>query len=750
MKKTLIVLFILCVQFVKAQPNDNPYRTAFATLVRHWSDSLRWQNVTLASSYGIIADDNQDDSAAVHAAINTVHQSGGGVIYFPPGVYNFSGNILMKSGVILRGANLSGVTDARVAGFNPATKFIFPRYVFDTLANGGNGTANSTAFKGIVNEYDCRNFGLVNLDINRAYISFHPDYNTTPVAPHTSPQPIQKNRNIIVMGIRSNNAAIPDPNIPAANSPQRPWQRYCWRFTANVDIAASANVVVANCRANGEPDLDESYNQPNYVYNQRNTNRWPRIEDDGYRTRFDYTEHYGISVNRKKKKLTSNGTYTIYGVATYANPINEPALFAPGIEILNNYVWHSSRVAYMGAGTGLVIRGNISDMDSTKQNIEQRLVAPTGRVSLQGATTLENRGIDFSGWDCKVENNRLRVYRDKIGPYLTTDGEGILVQECCGGTSVNDYTINNNNTNAYIGIYKMRDVNNVQVKNNFFTNTNLVMVDANTNNAEYFVSSVNVIGNTNASISVRGSLGGIRCFVDSNTSLLTPRSITVSCHVEVGDNNTNFNAPTFANNGGAPCPEEIRYPQVALMNARDSMSYDFRPNQTLRVRAKLTSGVPEANTMTVFVNGVPVAENIRYSDVDSTATATLNIPDEGDFSWSIVAQSVQEPVPGLNNSVTVFSPASRLQRTRLSQAAASAWFNAQVKLYPNPAENKITIANLPQAATVEIINPQGKTVMKQHLLTDGEIDISQLSKGLYLVKVQSAGHAAKTMRLVKK
>jgi hypothetical protein len=735
-----------------AQPTDNPYRTYFQPPVMHWTDSLKWNNVTLATSVGILPDDNQDDSAAVHAAINVVHLAGGGVIYFPPGIYNFSGNIKLKSGVILRGADLTGITDARVSGFNPATKFVFPKYIFDTLANDGKGHPNSTAFKGIVNEYDCRNFGLVNLDINRAFISFHPDYNTSPEPPHTTPQPIQRNRNIIVMGIRSNNAAIPDPNIPVIATPQRQrlWQRYCWRFTANVDIAAAANVVVANCRANGEPDLDETFEQPNYVYNRRGTDLWLRNED-GYRTRFDYTEHYGISVNRKKKKLTDAGVYAIYGVATYANPINEPALFAPGIEILNNYVWHSSRVAYMGAGTGLVMKGNISDMDPIKETIEQRLVATTGRVSLQGATTLENRGLDFSGWDCRIEDNKLRVYRDKVGGYLTTDGEGILVQECCGGTSVNDYHITRNDINAYIGIYKMRDVNNVYIRDNVFTNTNTIYVDANTNNAPYFISNTRVIGNKNASITVRGSLGGINCLVDSNTSTLTPRNINVSCHVVVGEENTNFIMPfTIHNNGGAPCLEEANYPVVKLLNPADSITFDFTPNQTFTVRAKLTSGVPASNTMSVFVNGVPVAENISFSPTDSMATANINIPNEGNFIWSVVAQSVQAPVPGINSTLTVFSPAIKFQRATLTQKAQAEMLRSNVKVYPNPAMDKINIAHLSGTAAVEILNLHGKKLYLQTMHIDGGIDIQNLTPGMYLVKINKAEGSTQTVRIVKK
>ncbi|MEI6645912.1 MAG: glycosyl hydrolase family 28-related protein [bacterium] len=75
-------------------------------------------NVSVADS-GAIPDDGKDDVAAIQAAIHAVEKKGGGIVYFPPGVYdlNFTpfssdlsfdrkqyGLVVTRSGVVLRGA----------------------------------------------------------------------------------------------------------------------------------------------------------------------------------------------------------------------------------------------------------------------------------------------------------------------------------------------------------------------------------------------------------------------------------------------------------------------------------------------------------------------------------------------------------------------------------------------------------------------------------------------------------------------
>ncbi len=59
----------------------------------------------------------------------------------------------------------------------------------------------------------------------------------------------------------------------------------------------------------------------------------------------------------------------------------------------------------------------------------------------------------------------------------------------------------------------------------------------------------------------------------------------------------------------------------------------------------------------------------------------------------------------------------------------------EVKAYPNPFSNRITVSNVGETATFELSNAQGKTV---YTGTSLNIDFSYLSKGAYLLKVKTA------------
>jgi len=85
MKTPYLILFMfLCAISAFAQPTDNPYTSRYGG-VGHWTDSLNWINVTNETSFGAIANDNDDDSSAIQSAINQVHANGGGVVFFRPG-----------------------------------------------------------------------------------------------------------------------------------------------------------------------------------------------------------------------------------------------------------------------------------------------------------------------------------------------------------------------------------------------------------------------------------------------------------------------------------------------------------------------------------------------------------------------------------------------------------------------------------------------------------------------------------------
>lgn len=483
------------------EPVDNPIASVYGKDAYPWTNQLRWDcvyNINNFSGSSLIEKFNKARDAAA--------ANGGGVVYFPAGTYIFTDNIELKDGVILRGETPS-VKDAKSANYSPPSKLVFPKY---EPKLSGNGTPNETAFKKISTENPLKdsNLGLVNLDINRAAISILAEMNN------------QKNKNIVVFGVRSNNVAEPDPKVPDVSF-QEPWQRYSYRFAANIELTASENILAANNRVNDE--ITDNFEQPGYKLKTRDK-KSVLTYSDGKKAIFHYGNHYGIVVNRFGKSGE--------GFQLAATPQTEPGLFRPGVVIRDNWVYHTMRVAIHASGQGLIIKDNqIKD-----QAKKQWWLHPTGMREATGAVTLENRGIDWSGWDVLVEGNDYEVYRHVVGDtgYLSVDGEGILIQECCGGTIVRGATVRNNRGNAYIGFYKVQEMQNVTVENNRVNNADILVL-ADTNNSPYAMKNVKVLNNKiGGNIVAKASAGGNGNIIRGNVG--NGGKIEHTCSVEVMNN----------------------------------------------------------------------------------------------------------------------------------------------------------------------------------------------------------------------
>ncbi|MFB2833788.1 hypothetical protein [Floridanema evergladense] len=488
-------------------PSDNPISAKYRENSYPWTNNIKWGCV-----YNIKDFAGNNLVEQFNSAMNAAVFNGGGVIYFPAGIYEFPDSIFLKNGVLIRGET-PAVTDAKSDKYAPASKLVFPKY---EPTFSGNGTDNTTAFKKIFTsdaESDS-NIGVVNLDINRAGINFGGNVDTV------------KKQNIVIFGVRNNNVADPANQVPDSSF-QEAWMRYSDRFTANIKISALANVLVANNRVNDT--ITDNYDQPGYKV-QSLDKKEVITYAEGNKVPFDYGNHYGIVVNRSKPQ----------GFALAANPKNELGLFRKGVVIRDNWVFHKMRVAIHAAGDGLIIKDNLI-LDRTNK---QWWTDPTGIRQPRGAVTFENRAIDWSGWNVKIEGNNYQVYRHRVmdTPYLSVDGEGILIQECCGGTTVNGAQIVNNQGNGYIGIYKVPEIKNVTIEGNKLSSPEvdkyIIYVVADTNNAPHSMAGVLIDSNQlSGNIVARSSLGGTGNIIKNNVG--TNGTIEYSCNVTV-DNNSRF------------------------------------------------------------------------------------------------------------------------------------------------------------------------------------------------------------------
>lgn len=490
-------------------PTDNPIATRYGNDAYPWTENIKWNCV-----YNINDFNGSTMLDRFNTARDAASNNGGGVVYFPAGTYTFTDSIYLKNGVVIRGET-PAVKDAKSNAYQPPTQLVFPKY---EPSFSGNGTPNNTAFKKVFTDApdSDTNIGLVNLDLNRAGINLLGNIDKT------------QSQNIVIFGIRSNNVGDASKQVPDLSF-QEGWMRYSDRFTANININARANVLVANNRLNDA--ITDNYEQPGYKVKSLQGGEIITYSE-GNKVPFHYGNHYGISINRSKSE----------GFALAADPKTEPGLFRKGIVIRDNWVFHTMRIGIQAAGDGLLIKDNYIADDPDKQ----WWTDPTGIKQPRGAVTYENRAIDWSGWNVTIEGNYYQVYRHRIMDtnYLSVDGEGILIQECCGGTQIKGVNISKNEGNAYIGLYKVPVMMNVRIDGNKLINNSspnfpFIYVDANTNNRPSSMSNVVIENNVvSGGIRATATLGGSNNKIANNKGD-NSGTIKYSCNIEV-HNNTDF------------------------------------------------------------------------------------------------------------------------------------------------------------------------------------------------------------------
>jgi Pectate lyase superfamily protein len=483
---------------------NNPIADRYGKVDYVWTEQIKWNCV-----YNITDFEGKTALDRFNAARDEAVSNGGGVVYFPAGTYEFSESLYLKNGVVIRGEPPT-VQEAKDKQYRPPTKFVFPQY---NPQLSGYGTSNDSAFKQIVTTApdSDSNIGIVDVDINRAAIAFTGNLETG------------RQQNILIFGVRSNNVAEPDPQVPDPSF-QDLWMRYSYRFAANIKANSTRNILVANNRLNDA--ITDTYEQPGYKVRSRDEKSVITYAD-GKKVPFDYANHYGIIVNRSGK----SGDFTLA-----ATPDTEPGLFRPGVTVRDNWIYHTMRVGLSASGGGLVIQDN----QIVDQANKQWWTNPTGLQAPKGSVTLENRAIDWSGWQVKITGNQYEVYRHKVADtgYLSVDGEGILIQECCGGTTVDAVEITGNTGNAYIGLYKVRDIQNVAIANNTIakkiSDTASIYVVADTNDRSYSLKNAIVENNAiEGDILVKASAGGSGNKIRNNRGT---GKLEYSCHVAISEN----------------------------------------------------------------------------------------------------------------------------------------------------------------------------------------------------------------------
>lgn len=74
---------------------------------------------------------------------------------------------------------------------------------------------------------------------------------------------------------------------------------------------------------------------------------------------------------------------------------------------------------------------------------------------------------------------------------------------------------------------------------------------------------------------------------------------------------------------------------------------------------------------------------------------------------------------------------------------------AQLRVFPNPFSDVVSVAGINGESTFEIFTLEGRRVKSGQIEASGQISLSELSTGLYLMQVRSGG-VSQTLKIVKK
>jgi hypothetical protein len=461
-----------------------------------------------------------------------------------------------------------------------------------------------------------------------------------------------------------------------------------------------------------------------------------KLNPDGSDAKFEVTDHLGIDLNRAKINRDGagsgtgpNGKYGIFGFVTYATPATEPQLFANGNEIRDCWVFKTRRVGIIAAGNGLIVDGNVvRDRAGKIAFIRANGVG----CETNNSATHENRGIDVSGWNVTLTRNDIEVRRHTIGGpagYGSVDGEGVLVQECCGGTSVKDYSFKFNKltqaSSGYIGLWKMRTMYNVNIDSNDLGCKNIYLT-ANTNGASFGLYNSTINGNTNLDgIQSNADLGGNNLVISGNSF----------CGTGV------INAPGFAtvtNNGGAtfnPGPGTVvAVPNVSILSPANGEEFDqFSP-------LLLSALATDADSVQFFVNSTPLT---GYQASSATTLPWTWYPDFQPGTYYITMRAKNANGVTWSNTVQVV--------LKIVGSAGKSLPSIPVFAYPNPSNGQFQISfpGTEGIAAYEILDFTGKLIETGNLRKENPIvNLSSYPAGLYQMKLTSK-NASGLVRLVK-
>ncbi|MBD3243239.1 MAG: hypothetical protein GF331_21800 [Chitinivibrionales bacterium] len=440
-----------------AAPTDNPLASYYGPDNGYptWTDEIRWSTVVDMSRY----DNGATDFERFENARDSIHALGGGVLYYPTGVYTFDGpqldapdgrGLMLKTGVVIRGDAPGADKDASDGTLELGTQFVF---VGTDRAEGV--TPRHWSLVGITpaageSLHDVDRVGIVWVELNRATVYFGPNMEwgatydgagawksgkvigewarrvpdgTHPCdpfcgAPLNTSRYLGAGRGRLVFGCRLNNAVVINDFIDEGFGPGG---YHSFKYGGRIQVYGSCVAVMNNVVAT-----------PTEAFRHTQTTSEGAKEiifDHAYATGIDINKDYSnVNVN----KFDPDGGY-----------------WHEGVVVQDNWVYNHGFKGFNLSGTWVTVRGNRNDHDYNNPGDALYGLGEGWTLTGDGYKThadigssdaFQSRAFDLAGRALWVHEN----WYARVGtPYPSNDGEGILCQ-AHGGTQLYSWAVTAN------------------------------------------------------------------------------------------------------------------------------------------------------------------------------------------------------------------------------------------------------------------------------------------------------------------
>jgi len=696
-----------------------------------WTDQVKWDNRINMRTFdfgGNGCSNCTSEFAKFEFARDLLYAQGGGVLYYPAGVYDFSDvadvvsdsisgrGLMLRSGVVILGetptANFSNLDGDR----SLPTHFIFKHKTMKDIVGVDKPIPTNWAILGCIPSgtetlKDVKNIGIAWVEMDGGAIYFGGEYswgNTWAAAgawysskaakgfwakrvpDGTHPMDafagakgdyLGAGSGRFVFGCIIKNSVVGNHNLiqyAREKYDSIALNTYPYKFGARVGIYGS-NVLVAN-NALPKPDKCFKYTQTTAITKQDKCGQ--AFGNHRSTLIYDYGKSFGIDVNKGFLNPFSNTLSLGY--------------LAENVIVQDNFVYNHGAKGFEISGNYFFVKNNKNQRDPLIENDDVYGLGANWELTLDGfyesvaggngcLSDNLSRSFDMAGKNGWIDNNNYDPAHSNPG----NDGEGILWQAHGGMNSIASFAITNNSGTGYMAGY-----------------------DVSQQGALWAWNTTSKIGNIKA-----GIMTDVAIVSNTGTITTTGEDFISTCPTGV---------PAFPMGLNVSLASDNLYANIAWTDAADN-EIGFRVErktgnaawQTLVIRPRKSLGCPD----------------------NEQAWRDYNLPTNETFVYRVVAINCD------NNDAGASVVTEPLFVAKAVTSLGQSKLNNTLSLFPNPVGNRLFIKGLEKNGSIEIYNNKGAKV--KSVFNQSELQMSDLQTGIYFIRIKNT-EFSKSFKILKK